>query len=207
LGLIRAFAGEYDEAVRLLESAVAFARREQDHWAECEGLQRLALIELERGNPSVARERARAIAAVATKMGEGSEAPFAAMLDALAATALGEPNAENHVELALAVLRQIDAKALLARALAFAATTDLDRGHLARAASRAEEALHAAEVVGRRSEIVTARAILAHVALCRGDHAAADRYAQAAATDLRDPHAVAAHARRTALTLTDSHRS
>ena len=75
LGLIRAFAGEYDEAVRLLEAAVRLARREHDHWAECEGLQRLALIELERGNAGAARDRAHEISAVASKMGEGSEAP------------------------------------------------------------------------------------------------------------------------------------
>src|SRR5262249_21593506 len=58
LGLIRAFAGEYDEAVPLLESAVTLARREHDHWAECEGMQRLALIELVRGYDNGARARA-----------------------------------------------------------------------------------------------------------------------------------------------------
>jgi len=144
---------------------------------------------------------------VASKMGEGSEAPFATMLDALAATALGEPNAEDRTELALGILRDIDAKALLSRALTLAARTDLEQGHLARATTRAEEALHAAEVVGRRSEIVMALVILSRVALRRGDQAAAERYAQAAAADLRDPHAVAAHARRAALAISDPGRS
>src|SRR5262249_10236777 len=36
LGLVRAFFGEYDEAVRALEAARTLASREQDHWAECE---------------------------------------------------------------------------------------------------------------------------------------------------------------------------
>jgi DNA-binding SARP family transcriptional activator/tetratricopeptide (TPR) repeat protein len=202
LGLVRAFAGDYDEAVPLLETAVALARREQDHWAECEGLQRIALIELERGHPSGARDRARRIAAVAAKMGEGSEAPFAAMLDALAATVLGEPNADDRVTHALDALRALDAKALLSRALTLAAATDLEYGHLQRAAARAEDALSAATVVGRRSEIVMALVILARVALRRGE-AAAERYAHAAAIELRDPHAVAAHARQAAAAITD----
>ena len=144
-------------------------RREQDHWAECESLQRLALIELDRGNPHAARERAHTIAAVAAKMGEGSEGPFAAMLDALAATVLGEPSAEGRVAQALDALRAFDAKALLACALTMAAATDLGYGHLQQAAIRAEEALRAAEAVGRRSEIVMARVILARVALRRGE--------------------------------------
>ena len=143
---------------------------------------------------------------VCSNMGEGSEAPFANMLDALAATILGEPDAENRIELALGILRDLDAKALLSRALTIAATTDLEQGHLARAAARATEALHAAEVVGRRSEIVMALVILSRVALRRGDRTAAERYAQAAADDLRDPHAVAAHARRAALAITDPDR-
>ena len=201
LGLVRAFAGEYDEAVRFLEAAVRLARRDQDHWAECEGLQRLALIEIDRGNAGAARDHARVIAGVAAKMGEGSEAPFAAMLDALAATVLGEPDAESRIEHALASLRAIDAKALLSRALTLAAATDFEDGHLGRAATRAEEVLRAAEIVGRRSEIVMALVVLARVALRRGDAAAAERYAQAASADLRGPNTVAAHARRAASAL------
>jgi hypothetical protein len=169
---------------------------------ECEGLQRIALIELERGDAAAARERARRIAAVAEKMGEGSEAPFAAMLDALAETVLGESGADDRVEQALVTLRALDAKALLSRALTLAAATDLEYGHLQRAAIRAEEALSAANVVGRRTEIVMALVLLARVALRRGDAATAERYAQATALELRDPLAVAAHARQAAATVT-----
>jgi len=204
LGLVRAFAGDYDKAVPLLETAVTLARREQDHWAECEGLQRLALIELERGHASAARERARRIAAVAAQMGEGSERPFSEVLDALAATVLGEPGAEDRVVQALDALRALDAKALLSRALTLAAATDLEYGHLQRATARAEDALLAARVVGRRSEIVMALVVLARVALRRGEAAAAARYAEATAIELRDPHAVAAHARQAAAAITDA---
>jgi DNA-binding SARP family transcriptional activator/tetratricopeptide (TPR) repeat protein len=202
LGLISAFAGEYDKAVSLLEGAVALARREHDHWAECEGLQRIALIELARGQAHAVRDRARRIAAVAARMGEGSEAPFAAMLDALAAAVLDEPGADDRVSQALETLRAIDAKALLSRALTLAATTDLEHGELQRAAIRSEDALAAAVAVGRRSEVVMALALLARIALHRGDTATAERYAQAMACELRDPHSVAAHARQAAATLT-----
>jgi predicted ATPase/DNA-binding SARP family transcriptional activator len=196
LGLVRAFAGDYDEAVRHLETAVSLAQTEQDHWAQCECLQRLALIELERGAPRAARARACEMARVAAKMGEGSEAPIAAMLQALTDWMLGEPDADGRVEDAIAVLRRVDAKALLSRALLIAAAIDLDAGCVDRAARRAEEALLAAEVVGRRSEIASGFAIRARVALAGGDLQAATRCLNAAGADLRDDHAIAAHARR-----------
>jgi DNA-binding SARP family transcriptional activator len=196
LGLVCAFAGEYDEAVRHLETAVRLAGAEQDHWAECECLQRLALLELERGVPLRARDRAREMACVAAKMGEGSEAPFAATLQALADAMAGQAGADDRLERAIDVLRQIDAKALLSRALLIAAALDLDRGQPARAEARADEARRAAEVVGRRSDVVTVLAIRARLALARGDLAAATRLVAAAAPDLRSPHAIAAHARR-----------
>src|SRR5262249_31368819 len=39
LGLVRAFAGNYEEALRLLASALATARQQEDHWTECQCLQ------------------------------------------------------------------------------------------------------------------------------------------------------------------------
>ena len=202
LGLVRAFFGDYDEAVQKLEAARAIAAREQDHWAECECLQRLALVELERGRPDDARNRARDMARVAAHMGEGSEAPFAATLQALADTISGEPDADDRVERAIQVLRDVDAKALLSRALAIAAAADLDRGDTERAARRADEALRAAEVVGRRSEIAMVLAIKIRLAIAQGDAAAASGFLNAVADDLRTPHTIAAHARRAIQTLT-----
>jgi tetratricopeptide (TPR) repeat protein len=202
LGLVRAFRGEYSEAVRLLESAVMLARQEHDHWAECQALQRLTLIEFERSDAAAARLRARQFATVAGKMGEGSEAPFAAVLEALAAMSLGETDAEQRVDAALAVLRGVDAKALLSLALSLAAAVDLERGRADQASIRAEEALTAAEVVGRRTEIAMALILLARAAACRRDDAAATRYSRAAAANLQDPSAVASHVRRAASVLT-----
>ena len=196
LGLVYAFYGDYEQAVRHLESAATLAHAEQDHWAECECLQRLALIELERGASSAARDRARDMARVAARMGEGSEAPFAATLEALANSRLGEPGADEAVERAIATLRTIDAKVMLARSLAVRAVIDLDRGDVARAEARADEALQAAETVGRRSEIALILAVKARAALARHDAAAARRFISAAAGDLQDRDAIAAHARR-----------
>jgi predicted ATPase len=198
LGLVRAFDGAYDDAVRLLESAVMLARREQDHWAECQALQRLALIEFERRDPAAARDRARQFAAVALKMGEGSEAPFAAVLEALANVSIDDPDADKAVADALTALRAVDAKALLSHALSLAAAMDLERGDVDRARLRAEEALAAAEVVGRRSEIVMALIVLARAARQKGDAAAVSRYARAASTNLQDPSSVASHVRQAA---------
>ena len=198
LGLVRAFAGDYDKAVDLLKQGLALAGREDDHWAICECLQRLALIELERGNSDRTRECAKELAAVASKIGEGSEAPFAVTLEALSSLMLGDPKASARFDEAIAVLRQIDAKALLSRALAFAAIFDLEARNLRRAAGRAKEALAAAEVVGRRSEIVKARAILARVAQASGDRCGAIEQKQHIAGYLLEPESIAAHARRAA---------
>ena len=57
------------------------------------------------------------------------------------------------------------------------------------------------DVVGRRSEIAMVLAIKARLALGRGDLAAAAGFVSAAARDLHDPHAIAAHARRALQTL------
>jgi hypothetical protein len=159
------------------------------------------LIEFERRNPAAARDRARQFAAVALKMGEGSEAPFAAVLEALAADSLGDPDADKAVSDALALLRAVDAKALLSHALSLAAATDLERGDVDRARIRAEEALAAAEVVGRRSEIVTALIVLARAARQSGDAGAAERYSSETSANLQDPSSVASHVRRAALVL------
>jgi hypothetical protein len=87
---------------------------------------------------------------------------------------------------------------LLSQALLFAAATDIDAGQLARASARAGEALSAARVVGRRSEIVWALTLLARIARQQGDGAAASQYSRLAADDLRARDAVRASVRRAA---------
>jgi hypothetical protein len=131
-------------------------------------------------------------------MGEGSEAPFAAALEAISEMMLRNPQASGNVERTIDELRKIDASALLSRALLFVAASDFEAGNLQETAARANEALSAAEQVGRRSEIVLARSILAQVALASGDTAGALQQAKLVSSDLKEPHLIAAHARRAA---------
>lgn len=195
LGLIRAYYGAYDEATELLTAALGLARREEDRWAECECLAQLVLVELDRGRPDQALQRAEAHGLVASRMGEGSEAPFAAVLKAVAGVMVGAPHADLRLDEAVAALRAIDAKALLSRALTVAASLHLERGDTARAAAWAREAIAGAEAVGRRSEVVIGRIIAARLAAGRGE--AADVAAQVAALqdDLTSPHLLAWRAR------------
>lgn len=196
LGLIQAFRGEYDEAAAQLDAALFMAHAEQDHWAECLCLQRLALLEIERGDPRSARARVQQLAPVAAKMGEGSERPFADALEALADWMLGDAAAVDRMERAISTLRDIDAKALLARVLTIAATIDLQHGHQHRASLRAEEARRVAEAVGHRSGVVMAQVLLARAALDRGDSAEATRWLDLSACDLTNRDEVAAYVRR-----------
>jgi tetratricopeptide (TPR) repeat protein len=196
LGLIAAFRGEYKEAAAQLDAALVMAQAEQDHWAECLCLQRLALIEIEGGDPESARARVHQLAQVAAKMGEGSERPVADALRALADCMLGDAAAGDRVDQAISRLRNIDAKALLARVLTIAATIDLQRGHQLRAAERAQEARRVAEAVGHRSEAVMAQVLLARAARDRGDAAEAKRWLDLSARDLAGRDVAAAYVHR-----------
>lgn len=172
-GMVHHHAGEIDAARRLLGEALAKARRAQDRWPEWDCLARLTMIDLESGCAREAIERCRELHAISARMGEGSEIPFAEALEALARFALAESGAEERLQRALERLRAADTKGQLAYALVLAAQLDLGRGAVERAERHAEEALHAAEVVERRSDAVLAKAILARVAQARGETRAA----------------------------------
>ena len=204
LGLVSSHYGRYEEAAVLLEQGLALARIEHDHWAECECLARLAINDLERGRPDLAEARCRELAPVAARMGDGSERPLAAALEALAHLAVGQADAESRLEHALDDLRRVDAKALLARALIFAASINLEGNRPDVARLRADEALRASEIVGNRTQIVMARALLGLVALRGDDRPAAAGHLDAARQQLAEPHAVTARARAAVLRLAES---
>jgi DNA-binding SARP family transcriptional activator len=191
-GLLHLHAGEYDAALPLLEQTLALARRTQDRYPEWDSQARLAMVELERGRPGRALERCRALRELVSQMSEGSEPAFTAALEALARQALDGTDA---VEAALDELRRLDSRWMLAYVLTFAASHDLERGLPDRAGARAAEALRAADAVGRRSEAALAQAILARVALARGDAAEARRHLEGPLADFSAPHAVSARAR------------
>jgi DNA-binding SARP family transcriptional activator/tetratricopeptide (TPR) repeat protein len=169
MGLVRHYDGNPDAAMTLLERGLAIARREHDHWRECLVLVKLAQIELERGRSEEALRRCQELEPVAAKMGNGSEVAAAATLTALARLVRGDADARPHIEAALTCLRDLDAKALLAYALLFLGQLDLAAGRVDAARESATEALAAAQVVGRLTEMALARAVLARVALATGN--------------------------------------
>jgi hypothetical protein len=90
-------------------------------------------------------------------MSGGSEGVKAEMLRSLAGFAAGD---SSDLEATLARLRDVDSKSDLAWALALVAEIEMRRGQTDAARVHAEEALAAAEIVGRASEMVIATAIL-----------------------------------------------
>ncbi len=189
-GLLRHFAGDYDEAGRELAQAERMARAEQDHWSQSQCLTHLAMIEIERGRPAAALAHAEALRAVAGKLGEGSEGPVADALAALARRMLDAEGASGELAGALERLRAIDVNRFLAYTLNLAGRHDLERGELAEAARCSEEALAAAAASGRgHSPTVIAESTLARVAALSGDGDGAARHlalaeAEAARPDL-----------------------
>jgi DNA-binding SARP family transcriptional activator/tetratricopeptide (TPR) repeat protein len=192
LGLVCLFSGDEAPAIRHLERALQLARRAQDHWAECECMARLAMIDLEAGRPALALARAPELSAAAARLGEGSEAPMAEALAAVARLALAEAGAAERLEAAVATLRAIDTKGSLAYVQNLAAEIDLAAGRPERARQRAEEAFRAAAAVDRRSQTALARALLARADLAAGDRESAAARLQEAV----DPEGLSARARQ-----------
>jgi hypothetical protein len=94
---------------------------------------------------------------VADKMSGGSEGVKAEMMSTLTRFAAGEP---ADVEAMIEHLRAVDSKSDLAWALALVAEIEMRRGQEKAARAHAQEALAAANVVGRASDAVIASAIL-----------------------------------------------
>lgn len=195
LGVVRHFMGEHDAAVASLEHALVMLRRERDHWAECDCLTRLVVVAVETGRFEVALGLCRELAAVAAKMGEGSERMAAAALAALARFALGEAGARERVAAAIDALREMDAKGLLAYALTFAAEIEITQGDATAALAHCEEALAAAGAVGRRSLTALAQATMARILFARGERPRALSYLEKGCRDLGTPLALSARAK------------
>ena len=196
LGLIRYQEGQHDDSQRLLSDGWAVAARQLNHWLASESLSRLIMVLLERGQFDVASARCAELEPLAAKLGGGSELPFARTLSALAKVARGDEEGTGELERALAGLRAIDTKGHLAYALNFMANLDLCAERFPLAKTRAEEALKAAEAVGRRTEVARARTVLAQVARRTGALAAASAHLEALREDLDRPLGLAATVRR-----------
>jgi DNA-binding SARP family transcriptional activator/tetratricopeptide (TPR) repeat protein len=173
LGLVHHHAGEHEKARGEFEQALELCRKAGDHWTESDCLARLVMIALEERRAQDALETCAILIPVADKMGEGSEAPFARALEALARLFLSEKGAEAEVEKALRNLRDVDSKWMLAYSLVLAGEADLARGDFALALGRAREAQAAARAVDRPSELALAFALEARTCLALGGREAA----------------------------------
>src|SRR5262249_28017194 len=180
-GMLAYFRGDLDEAEGFLEDARRRSVLKDDHWRACEALAHLARIALERRRPAEARARCAELRPTAARLSEGSEAPFAAALDALARAAEGDPGADAALERAIAQLVDMDCKHQLAYVLNTAAALDLDGGRLDALHARAERPRTAARTASRPAEAVVAGALLAREALARGERDTAERYVRAIA--------------------------
>lgn len=183
-GILAYFRGELDAAQGFLEDARRRSQLKDDHWRRCEALAHLARIELERRRPVQALARCAELIPVAARLSEGSEAPFAAALEALARLAKGEPGGDAAVERAIGQLVDMDCKHQLAYVLNVAAALDLDGGRLDALRARAEKARTTARTAARPAEAVVAGALLAREAMARGERDTAERYVREIANEL-----------------------
>jgi tetratricopeptide (TPR) repeat protein len=158
LGYLHAHRGEYESAVAHLGRALEMAAREQDHWREWCAAARLVTLALETRNLDAAKRWCERLQPVAAKMTGGSEGVRTELLASIARFALdGKP---RDLRARLQDVREIDSKSDLAWALTFIAELELERGETETARRDAEEALAAADTVGRPSEAALARVIL-----------------------------------------------
>lgn len=170
LGSVQFHKGHYAEARTLLQQAWQLTQVEQDHWRGYTYLCYLAMLELEAGNPTAALPYCEEMAIVSAKIqGEGSEAAVAMSLTALANYQLQQPEADVALEQAILSLQQADAKRMLSYVLIGAAEIDLNNDRSQLAATRADAALQAAQIVNHPSEIALAWAILTQATLASGD--------------------------------------
>jgi hypothetical protein len=177
LGMLRFHQGEWDDAATLFHHARELSQREGDRDGEFRALEHLIVLELERNDIVTARTLCHDIVALAAKLREGSEAPFARCLAALVAEASGAA-VRDEMESALDALRMADAKHRLAYALLRATSADFARGEFAKARARGEEALRLAEILERPSETALAHLVLLRCAL-KGSGKDADRHRKA----------------------------
>ena len=184
LGLVRAWAGEHDQARAALGHAIELATGSGDHWASFECIARLTLLELETGQHEAAAPRCEQLVLLAAKLGEGSERRYAQAITALHALARRQPDAGKRLDDALSELERIDAHFLTPDLLGIAAEIERRAGNPEAAAARARRALRVATEVARPLEEARACAVLACVAAANGAFEEATSYLDARESDL-----------------------
>jgi DNA-binding SARP family transcriptional activator len=192
--LVQAYSGIDAEAERLFERAAELAELESDHYLRSDALMRIAKLAFEGGRHREAVARCAVLEPLVAKLSEGSERPFVAALRALSRLELGDAGVRADVERALEALRVIDSKAHVAYVLNALAAHDARAGRPREARAQAEEALVAAETVGRRSEAAVARSLLARLAFDSGEHTRGLALLEACRPDRATPWALSARA-------------
>jgi predicted ATPase len=195
LGMLRFHQGEWEDAAGLFQAARDLSLKQGDRTGEFRALEHLVVLELERKRFGAARELCRELVPLAAKLREGSEAPFARCLAALAEDA-GQDERTTEIDAALEALRIADAKHRLAYALLSAADCDLEHGETEKARARGEEALRLAELLERPTETALAHVVLLRCALSKGAVREAERHAETLRSQRMT--AVATHVRRAA---------
>jgi DNA-binding SARP family transcriptional activator/tetratricopeptide (TPR) repeat protein len=193
--LIHYWDGELDAASEDLERAYAMACARQDRWREHQNLEWIVRIGLERDWAEGVRGKVAALLEVASKMGDGSEAVFAHALEALVDIKTGRWEALGRIDDALGGLRAADSRLHLAYVHNFVALLALGRSEVDLAERHARAAFESAQVVRRRSEVAIARALLARVALARGQDQAAREVLHPVLAQASDPNLLTARAR------------
>lgn len=186
LGCVRRFQGEIEQARELLWQGWQRAQVAQDHWRECTNLTNLVMLELETGNPLAALHHCTELTHVAAQMGDGSEAPHAAALNAVTQYVLQEQHATEHLEQSCQLLQRLDSPRMLAYVQTIAAQWDLHQGNLDQAIARAEMALEAAQIVSNPSEIALAWSVIIQVGYQRGNRKCAQQHFVDLKTKLKD---------------------
>lgn len=179
LSMLRFHENRLDEAAEQFKSARILARSAGDRVSEFQANECLAMIEIERGRPEVARTHCATLIGLAEKLREGSERPFALCLDALCNYAIAGD--DTALDPALRDLRAADAKYRLAFTLNRAALVDLERQRPEVAIQRADEALRCAETLDRVSEVMLSHVILSRAHRAMNDEAASARHIAALA--------------------------
>src|SRR5690606_4917778 len=131
-------------------------------------LEHLVTLGIERCHLGQCEEGAADLLTLAEKMRDGSELPVARALQAFCRLVRKQAGAANEFDEALEALRRADSKHRLAFICSSAARLLLDRKDHAAAKAFAEEALAAATVINRPSDVVVALSILVQVAARTG---------------------------------------
>nr|WP_238393408.1 BTAD domain-containing putative transcriptional regulator [Myxacorys almedinensis] len=171
LGGIHLHNNRYEAARTLLQQSWRLAQVEQDHWRECNSLTYLIMTELAAGDAIAALSYCQEAAIMAAKIkGEGSESAITAALTALVNYKLQQPGSEVVLEDAIARLKQIDIKRMLAYVGIGSAEVDLEHQRFEMAAGRAEAALQAAQMMNHPSETALAWAMFIQAILELEEH-------------------------------------